>query len=43
MGYVYEKFTASTVESYLHCVGIIHTLKECDGSACTSKVSKLLV
>jgi hypothetical protein len=38
-----KKMTASTVESYLHCIGIIHRLKNCDGSACTSKVTKLLI
>ena len=43
MGYVYKKMTASTVELYLHCLGIIHTLKKCNESACTSKVSKLLI
>ncbi len=43
MGYVYKKMTACTVESYLHCLGIIHTLKKCNESACSSKVSKLLI
>ncbi len=43
MGYVYEKMTASTVKPCLHCLGIIHTLKKHNESACTCKVSRLLI
>jgi hypothetical protein len=38
-----KNMSAGTVESYLHCIEIIHRLKNCDGSACSSKITKLLI
>jgi hypothetical protein len=35
--------SAGTVEVYLHCIEIIHRLKNSDGSACSSKITKLLL
>jgi hypothetical protein len=35
--------SVGNVEAYLHCIEIIHRLKNCDGSACSSKITKLLL
>ncbi len=38
-----NEMSAGTVEAYLHCIKIIHRLKNSDGSASSSKIIKLLL
>jgi hypothetical protein len=38
-----KEMSTGTVESYLHCLEIIHRMKNCDGSACSRKITKLLI
>jgi hypothetical protein len=38
-----QQMTASTVRSYIHCIGILHKLKNMDNSSCNSFITKLIL